>query len=80
MRLEIHGLGDRGREHTEQSMMALRSLERAIAGIRFIEENAISVSEFRELFPAIWDDLNKAGHHLRTVSDASGPRPMFVYN
>jgi hypothetical protein len=81
MRLEIHGFGDRGREHTEQAMMALRSLERAIAGIRFIEENAISVSQFRELFPAIWDDLNKAGYHLRTVSDPSGgPRPMFVNN
>jgi hypothetical protein len=78
---EINGLGDRGREHTEQSMMALRSLERAIAGIRFIEENAISVSQFRELFPAIWDNLNEAGYHLRAVSDPTGgPRPMFVNN
>jgi hypothetical protein len=77
MRFEIHGLGD----SREQSMMVLRSLERAIAGIRFIEENAISVSQFRELFPAIWDNLNKAGYHLRTVSDPSGgPRPMFVNN
>jgi hypothetical protein len=35
MRLEINGLGDKGRE---QATVALQALERAIAGIRFLEE------------------------------------------
>jgi hypothetical protein len=80
MRLEINGLGDRGREHAEQAMMALRSLERAIAGLRFLEENAVSICDFRNLFPTIWDDLNKAEHHLRILNSSSNRKSIFLQN
>jgi hypothetical protein len=79
MGLEINGLGDRCREHTERAMGAFRALQRATSAMRFIEENEISVSQFRESFPVIWDDLNKATHYLSCV-DPSRPTPIFLYN
>jgi hypothetical protein len=79
MGLEINGLGDKCREHTERAMVAFRALQRATTAIRFIEENDISVSQFRESFPVIWDDLNKATHCLSCVNPA-WPRPIFLYN
>ena len=48
--LEINGLGDRRREHTERAMLALLALQRALAGLRLIEEKASSTSEYRDLF------------------------------
>jgi hypothetical protein len=80
MRLDVNGLGDRGREDTEQTMMALRSLERAIAGLRFLEVNAVSIYAFRNLFPSIWDDLNKVEHHLRILNNSSNRKPIFLHN
>jgi hypothetical protein len=79
MGLEINGLGDRCREHTERAMVAFRALQRATTTIRFIEENDISVSQFRESFPVIWDDLNKATHYLSCVNPV-WPKPSFLYN
>jgi hypothetical protein len=76
----MNGLGDMDREHTERAMMALRALQSAISGLQLIEDNAISISEFRDLFPAIWDDLNKAEHYLSTLNDLSTPRPIYLHN
>jgi hypothetical protein len=60
-------------------MVAFRALQRATTAIRFIEENDISASQFRESFPVIWDDLNKATHCLSCVNPA-WPNPIFLYN
>jgi hypothetical protein len=70
----MNELGDMDKKHAE---MALRSMERAIAGLRFIEENA---PEFRELFPGVWADLNNAHHYLNTLTNPCKSRPLFLYN
>jgi hypothetical protein len=80
MRLEMNGLGESGRAHAEQAMMVLRSLERAITGLWFLEENAVSTRDFRDLFPFIWDELNKAEYYLRILNNSSSPRPMLLHN
>jgi hypothetical protein len=64
-------------EHTERAMLAMQALQRALVGVRLIEENASSTFEFRELFLAVWDDLNTASHYLNTLSE---PTPVFLYN
>jgi hypothetical protein len=76
---ESNGVSDSCREHTERAMVAFRALQRATTAIRFIEENDISVSQFREFFPVIWDDLNKATHYLSCLNPAC-LKPIFLYN
>jgi hypothetical protein len=79
MSQESDGLTDRAMEHTERAMVAFAALQRATSAIRFIEESDLSISKFQDLFPDIWDDLNKATQYLSTV-DPSIPSPIFLYN
>jgi hypothetical protein len=80
MVLEGNTVGESNRERTELFMLALAALERATAELRFIEENAISISEFRELFPAIWDDMNKATYYLNSLNNSSTKTVTFLHN
>jgi hypothetical protein len=65
------------RIHIELAMLALQS---AMSGIRFIEENDISLSEFRNIFPAILDELNRATYYLGNLTNRSLPTPVFLNN
>jgi hypothetical protein len=60
--------------------LALLALQRAIAEIQFVEEIDISISDFRECFPAILDDLNEATYYLSNLKNPSTPASMFSYN
>jgi hypothetical protein len=80
MCLEVETVGDTAREHTERVMLVLLALQKATSALRFIEENEISVSEFRNLLPLIWDDLNRATHYLHSLKNPSKARQTFLYN
>jgi hypothetical protein len=34
----------------------------------------------QELFPDIWDDLDKAHHYLNALANPCKQRPLFLYN
>jgi hypothetical protein len=80
MCLEVNRLADTSRDYTERVMLVLGALQRATLAIRLIEENEISLAEFRNLLPLIWDDLNRATHHLRTLKNPSKPSLTFLAN
>jgi hypothetical protein len=78
------GSGDLAKEdnipshiHTE---LALQALQSAIAGIRFIEQNDFSGSEFRGRLPAVLDELNKATYFLNRLKALSTRTPIFLNN
>ena len=60
--------------------LALVALQRAMSGIRLIEENDIDASEFRAHLPAVLDELKKARYFLREVKAAPKATPMFSDN
>jgi hypothetical protein len=60
--------------------LALLALERAMSGIRLIEENHTGTSEFCNPLPAVMNELNKATFFLRKVKTPSTPTPMFLNN
>jgi hypothetical protein len=45
------------KEQTERAILAIQALQKAITGLRFIDEGT-SISEWRRLFPVILNDLN----------------------
>ena len=60
--------------------LALLALQRAMSGIRLIEENDIDASEFRAHLPAVLDELKKARYFLREVKAAPKSTPVFSDN
>jgi hypothetical protein len=60
--------------------MALLALQRAMSGIRLIEGEGISISEYRDCLPAIFDELNKVAYYLSSLKNRSTPTPMFLNN
>ena len=60
--------------------LALLALERAMSGIRLIEENHTSTSEFHDPLPAVMNDLNKATFFLSKLRTPSTSMPMFLNN
>jgi hypothetical protein len=63
--------------HTELAMLALQS---AMTRIRFIEANDISLSELREFFPAVLEELYRASYYLSNLQNRSLPTPIFLNN
>jgi hypothetical protein len=63
--------------HTE---LTLQALERAMSGIRFIQENDMSTSEFRDRLPEVLDELKKATYYLKHLRTPSTSTPMFLNN
>jgi hypothetical protein len=63
--------------HTE---LALQALERAMSGIRFIQKNDMSTSEFRDRLPEVLDELKKATYFLKNLKNFSTLTSMFLNN
>ena len=63
--------------HTE---LTLQALERAMSGIRFIQENDMSTSEFRDRLPEVLDELKKATYFLKNLKNFSTLTSMFLNN
>jgi hypothetical protein len=61
-------------------VLALLALQRAISRIRYIEENEMGIAEFRECFPSVIDELNKATSYLNTPRVSSPKPPIFFDN
>jgi len=78
------GSGDMAEKHDIPSHvhveLVLLALERAMSGIRFIEENDICISEFRKRLPAVMNELNKATFFLRELKAPSTSTPIFLSN
>jgi hypothetical protein len=51
--------------------LALLAIKRASAGMRFIEENDISISEFRGWLKAVLDQLNEATYFLSKLQTST---------
>ena len=60
--------------------LALLALEKAMSGIRLIEENDICIAEFRERLPAVMNELNKATFFLSNLKAPSKRTPIHGFN
>jgi hypothetical protein len=57
-------MSDIAKEHNIHVELALLALQGAMSEIRFIEENAINNSGFRDRLPVLLNDLKKAVYYL----------------
>lgn len=78
---ENEGCGDMANKHDIPSHIHVElALERAMSGIRLIEENDICISEFRERLPAVMNELNKATFFLSKLKNPATSTPIFLTN
>jgi hypothetical protein len=50
--------------------LAILAFDRAIAKMRYIQENGLCVDEFRGHFPVVMFEMRKATHHLRIFNES----------
>jgi hypothetical protein len=60
-------MSDIAEGHNIHVELALLALQGAMSEIRFIEENEINTSGFRDRFPVLLNELNKAVYYLSNI-------------
>jgi hypothetical protein len=60
--------------------LALQAIQRAMSGIRFIQETDMSISGFRDRLPEVADELKKATYFLKNLKNPSTLTSMFLNN
>lgn len=62
-------MGEIAKEHNVHVELALLALQGAMSEIRFIEENEINNSGFRDRLPVLLHELNKAVYYLSNIKN-----------
>ena len=62
-------MSDIAEEHNVHVELALLALQGAMSEIRFIEANEINNSGFRDRFPVLLNELNKAVYYLSNIKN-----------
>ena len=62
-------MSDIAKEHNVHVELALLALQGALSEVRFIEENEINNSGFRDRLPVLLNELNKAVYYLSNIKN-----------